>query len=281
VTEHEPDADELARYLDGESSENRAAAIRAHVVGCARCRDELARQRRLITDLAAPIADANDDRVAQLMRRLATAPARPAPSGRTWWLGGGVALAACAALAVVVATRAPDTDAVIDARARGADHRDDRAATAIARHVGVAAYTSPARVRLHDGDRVAADTAYVISYRNLDRAAPLYLLAFAVDAGGAVHWLYPGFVDPAADPPAIALPVADTDAWFADSVAFDDVAPGPLRIVTIVLASRPRLSAIEQLSPDQRSRAALQARWPDAVVRETTVIVTSPNGAPR
>ncbi len=50
-----PDKTEWLSLLDREATENRAGALRAHATECSACARELALQRRLIDDLAAPV----------------------------------------------------------------------------------------------------------------------------------------------------------------------------------------------------------------------------------
>jgi Putative zinc-finger len=271
VTRHDPDVDELTRYLDGEVSENRAAAIREHLAGCAGCRDVLELERQLVADLAAPVAFADAELVAGLVRRLDAAPARRA-APRWLWPSCATVATLGAVLAVFVATRSPDDAGEL--HARGGDHSGEPAASAIARRVGLAVYSiSPDRARLGDGSRVAPGTAYALSYRNR-HDEPLYVLAFAVDSQDAIHWLAPGYVDPSTDPLAAPFPRSDHETMFSDAVVFDDIPTGRLRIVTIVSPMRERISAVERLPATELSRAALAARWNDAVVREVTVEVT-------
>jgi len=271
VTRHDPTVDEFARYLDGELSENRAAAIREHLAGCASCRDALVLERQLMADLAAPVAVPDAERVARLVRRLDAAPVRRIVP--RWLWPGCAAVATLAAVVWFVTTRSPDDAGEL--AARGKDHSGETAGSAIARRAGLAIYSvSPDRVRLDDGSRVAPGAAYALSYRNR-HAEPLYVLAFAVDAQGAIHWLTPAYVDPSTDPLASPVPWSDHETMFSDSVVFDDIPAGRLRIVTIMSPIRERISVVERLLPAELSRAALAARWHDAVVREVTVEVTA------
>lgn len=270
MTRHDPTVDELARYLDGELSENRAAAIREHLAGCASCRAALDLERQLVADLAAPVACPDAARVARLVQRLDAAPVRRIVP--RWLWPGCAAVATLAAVVWVATTRSPDD--LGELAARGQDHSGETAVDAIARRAGLAIYSvSPDRARLEDGSRVAPGTAYALSYRNR-HAQPLYVLAFAVDAQDAIHWLAPAYVDPSSDPLASPVPWSDHETMSSDAVVFDDMPAGRLRIVTIVSPIRERISAIERLPPGELSRAALAAHWHDAVVREVTVEVT-------
>ena len=115
-----PDPLELARLLDGELTENRAARLRAHAAGCSRCGAEVAAQERLLEGLRAPVPGLpSEGALAAVMGRLdaadqAAAPAARRPDRRRWY---DLAAAAAAAVVLVSVTTAP---AAARRRLRGA-----------------------------------------------------------------------------------------------------------------------------------------------------------------
>jgi anti-sigma factor RsiW len=258
---------DLTRFLDGELTENRAAALRAHLGRCSRCAGELAGQRALLDAVAAPVPALRSEaeRVAELLARLDAAPS-PVPARRrpalAWWSG---ALAACAAaLVAFVSLRshpAPDRG---EFTARGA-------AVGWARKVGVELWAlERGPRRLAPGDALARGVPVVASFSNVD-GAPAYLLAFALDARGEVHWLYPALPDAASDPASIRLEGAVVHRALPEAVVMEDVAAGPLRFVLVVTRAPLRASAIDAAAPPDRTPEALRARWPDARVDELDV----------
>ncbi|NVB79741.1 MAG: hypothetical protein HOV81_15200 [Kofleriaceae bacterium] len=263
-----PRPDELARLLDGELSENRAAAARAHLESCAHCTRELAVQRRLLDDLAAPAAGIEADRlVASVVARLTPQAAR---RSRAPMFAGLVAATAAALVLVLVAVR-PDRDAGTFA-ARGGSG-------GLAREVGVVLHRlAPQAIELTRGEHVRSDTRYLATYRNI--GSTVHLLAFAVDAQGTVHWLYPAYLDARTDPGALALAPVAHETALPDAVVLDRPAPGPLRLITIVSASPRSVSMIERLSPAELQPAALASRFPDDVIRELVVNVDESRVSP-
>jgi hypothetical protein len=263
-----PAPDELLQLLDGELSENRAEVLRAHMRDCPACTRELERHEQLLADLRAPVASASAATLtARVLRRLD----EPAPPRRTllpFW-GGSAIVAAAAAALLVVALRPPGGQETL--RARGAPIEQ------LARRTSVDFYVvgDPAR-KLVAGDAVGVDTAYMVSYRNLEREPPVYLLAFAVDSQQVVHWLHPAYDSLAEDPLALPLAFSADERALPESVVLGHPAAGPLRLITIVTRTRARVSTIEKLNPVQLQPDALAERWPDAAIRMLTVQVAPP-----
>jgi len=272
-----PQPEELSRMLDGELTENRSEALRTHAAGCRTCASELAAQQRLLASIAAPLPDATAaGGVAAVMARLDDADAASAgaegggPRARAW--GALAMLGAAAAAVVLVATRpAPEADFV----PRGSE-------VAWARKIGVELWALQEQpLRLVSGDRLSPGVAVVASYSNVD-PAPGWMLAFAVDARGDVHWLYPAWLDAAADPLAVRLEGSVVQRALPDSVVLEAVPGGALRFVTLVTRTPLRVSDVEAVPLAERSAEALRRRWPGARIDELPVQYTSgpPPGAP-
>lgn len=267
-----PQPDELARLLDGDTSENRAQALRTHIDACPHCARELAVQRRFLEDLAAPPEGNQTELVARVLARLAPKPPRRwrVPMLASFGLVGAAAL-------LVVVTIRPDRDRDAESSfvARGGT------GDGLAREVGVVLHrVGPAAVALTPGERVGVDTRYLASYRNLGAHAPAHMLAFAVDSANTVHWLYPAYLDAATDPASLALAPVRHDTALADTVVLDNPVPGPLRLVTIVSAQPRRVSTIDRLSAAELQRDALASRFPDDIIRELVVVVDAPPEVP-
>ncbi len=256
-----PSRDEWLRRFDGEVTANRLVELDAHADHCTSCRREVTTLDDLARALRAPAPGVPADMVTRVMARLDDPPA---PARHRWSLliGG---LVAAAALAVFIAVDRSGERS--DFTARGHVTRD------LGRQTGIELYALGGELRpLGEGSRVARDTAYVASYRNL-REDDAHALVFAIDSAREVHWLYPAYSDPATDPASVALAAARSPVLFTETVVLDDVALGPLAIVTVISEQALHVSAIEQLPRDARTADVLRARWPDAVVRVTTIEV--------
>ncbi len=256
-----PVPEEFSQLVDGELTENRAGQLRAHAAGCHGCGAALRAQQRLVARLRAPLPGVpSGGAVAAVMARLGEAGALPAApevrrSGRRAWAAG----LAAAAAAVVVLTA-------------GLTARDDGAfasrgpAVAWTSKVGVELWALQGQPRrLQAGDLLPPGVALVASYSNVDPAAG-WLLAYAVDQAGEVHWLYPAYLDAATDPVAVRLEGSTVQRALGESVVLQDVPEGELQLVTVVSRTPHRVSEVEGAGPAGRTAEALRRRWPDARV---------------
>lgn len=269
MTRRCPSPDELMRLLDGEITENRATLLREHVGGCSSCRDQLSRERQLLADIAAPRPDVPSSAlVSRIMERATDMPMRA--TWRSKALRASFVAAACGALAVLLLGGLGSGNRVdTEFHARGGAR------------VGLSRYVSATLVRadrgmqrLEAGARVAPDTTYGMRYRNL-KADPVYLLCFAVDAKQEIHWLYPAYLDPKQDPPALELAAAAAEVVLPESVMLEQPAPGHLRFISILSTKAEPVSSIERLAPGELQTAALRQRFPAAVVNELSVEVAA------
>lgn len=271
-----PDAIELEQLLEGEVTENRALELRAHLRACPECTGRLEGEQALLRALSAEIdAPPAPDALDRLMARVdedarSRQDLRSARRWLRWPVVAGIAAAAVAVLAVIVPLRGTRESHLT---ARGAEKRWSA-------KVGVEllALGDPPR-RLLGGAEVTRDVAFTATYRNRNDA-PAYMLAYAMDAAGEVHWLYPGYLSPADDPIAIRLDRAVEDVLLPDSVVLDDPAPGPLRCVLVLTREPLRVSSIERLSPEERQPSRLRQRWPDAAITSLDLVVTAGGGRP-
>jgi hypothetical protein len=264
-----PDHAELVELLDGELTENRARAVRAHLDDCGPCRDELASWQRVITRIATPMPPSVGAQQ-RVLSRLGE-PHGAATRARRWPALGGLALAAGAAVALAIMLHHPQArEPELIARGGGAH--------SLARDVDVSVYASEASLRaLHDGATVSPGTAFAVSYRNL--GAPAYAAVFAIDAAGEVHWIAPAYLSAATDPTSFLLAPGTTDTVLADATVLASPAPGALRVLVVVTPTPLHVSEIERLAP--RDAASLRSRWPDADVRELALDLSSPDRSPR
>lgn len=269
-----PEPQELLCWIDGEVTENRGAELRAHLMNCRQCTREYQEQRQMVSRLAAPIPGVPSPGAVQaIMRRLDSAAEHDRRNvfWRSWAFGAG-GLAA-AALVVVLSLRPFGESNTFQARG---------APAAWAKKVGVDFWILDAKLRkLTNGEIIGSDAPFVASYRNLE-VTPAYLMAFAVDAGHEIHWLYPAFDDPRTDPSSVPAEAARSEALLPDSVVLEGVPAGPLRIVSIVSAEPLRVSSIETLLADQRDLESLRKRWPMARVEELLLrVAPSPPEPPK
>jgi hypothetical protein len=263
------DPEELTRLLDGELTENRAARLRAHAAACTGCAAELLARERLVDRIRAPLPGLpSEGALAAVMSRLDAADAAvrapPPPRLTRGWMGLAAAAAALLVAVQLLPVRREDGFA---ARGAGVEW---------IQKIGVELWALQGQPRrLASGDNLARGVAVVASYSNVDPDTA-WLLAFAIDARGEVHWLYPAYLDAARDPGAVPLQGAVVQRALPESVVLEEVPDGALRFVTVVSREPHRVSEIEAAPPADRTPEALRRRWPHARVDELNVRYAAP-----
>lgn len=97
---------------------------------------------------------------------------------------------------------------------------------------------------------------------------PAYLLLFAVDSRNVVHWIAPEFTAAGTDPEAMTVAPGPSERLLSHAAAFDDLAPGPLRVVAVITRKPTHVSEVEALSGEELDGAALMKHFPRAEVRQ-------------
>jgi hypothetical protein len=251
--------------VEGSLAAHESAELRRHAGSCLRCARELQRLTALAQGLGEDVAGGSAARVAErVMERLDGQPGRAAPRrSRAWW-ALPVAAAAAAVLLVWAGTPRPD-----DYASRGGSGGD-----ALRRWTGVQIYRlADPPMRLAEGAHVTGETAYVVSYRNAQVGRPAFLLLFALDAQGAVHWLFPAYQKVGEEPSSVVLTPSVERRVLGEAVVLENAAPGPMRFFGIVTRRPLRVSEIESLPREQLEAERLAARWPEANVEWLTVTV--------
>ncbi len=268
-----PSQDELVRFVNADLSPESSNRVSEHLSQCQTCSQEVRQLRSIVEDLGGARAIELDvaAHVQDVMRRLdqpATQPKRARSMAR---LAAITAMAASVALLIyVVGPRERSPEGTW--QARGSSN-----GASLSRDVGVQVYTlakSPQPLR--PGDVIAPDAALTAGLRNLGHATA-HVLLFAVDSRNAVHWITPKYTRADEDPTATELTRTQEERVLPNSVVFDDLAPGPMRIVTIVNPGPVRVSQVESLSEPELAQGNLAHRFAGAEVREIVVQVRQAN----
>lgn len=271
-----PKEEVLIALSDGELAESQARTVRAHVEGCSRCRAELAELTTIAGDLRAEVPGGlggksveafADDVVAQLDRPRTETP-RPTRWSR--WPRWSMVLAACVAVPVAAIAVAKSTKPPVDEfTARG---------TTSARSVSGTSRTllrfgcivDKSFQPIDEGAQLDADALLAAEVGNTE-GAPRYLLAFLIDALGERHWIYPSYDPGIAPPSSVALPATSAPRVLSSMVRLDRPAPGPARLVAIVLSKSESVEHVERASLAELSREKLSSRYEGALVIVTRV----------
>lgn len=257
-----PTQDELLAFADTNLSPEQLARIEKHLELCGSCAKQVMAIHSLIEDVAAPLGASRLDmaeHVAGVMRRLDTPLAT---SSRSRWVIWGPLLAAAAALLLSLGLGSKP-EPVGEFAARGGPPQ-----ASLSRDVGLQLYAQEQSPRaLQPGGRVRRGTPLTAGLRNLGDQR-VYLLLFAVDAAGAVHWIAPEFTVPGTDPPATGVEPSQREQLLPSAVVFDDLAAGPLRVVALIDRKPARVSEIEALPSRELGTEALMKRFPRAETRQ-------------
>jgi hypothetical protein len=262
---HCPTEAELVSFVDADLSPEQLRRVEKHLEVCGVCAGRVMTLGELCSDIAAelPQSDWNvAEHVAGVMGRL-DQPVE-APRRSHWLAVAGAVLAAAAAVLVFNARRAPP-----EFSARGA-----AVASSLSRDVGVQLYAQESELRpLGSGSSISTNSALTAGLRNLGNQRA-YLLLFAIDARQTVHWIAPEFTAPGSDPEATSISATTAERLLPTAAVFDDLAPGPLRVVAVITAAPTRVSEVERLSAGQLSDSGLLARFPRAEIRQIPLQVT-------
>lgn len=270
-----PSEAELLAFADNDLPPEKLQQLEKHLETCGVCAKQVMALSQLAEDVAAPVAAPPFDaaeHAAAVMKRLdaPSSPARRVPQA-VW--GGLFATLAAAAALVLVLGRGGQSDGQGDGQRGHFAARGGAAESALGRDVGVQVYAVGPPLRpLASGGSITPTTALTVGVRNLGRGTA-YALLFAIDSQHVVHWLAPEFSEPGSNPEALHIVPVREERLLPTQVVFDDLAEGPLRIVTLISFEPSHVSQVEALSQSELGSAALSQRFPRAEAREVTVMV--------
>lgn len=230
----------------GDVTVNERDAMLAHRQGCAVCRAAHERQRQLLDDLeAAPELQASEHEfVERVMAECATGAASgsSAPAARMRrllpWATGLLAAAAAVTLALMPAQH---EDVGEHMQARGGNAGASVPLSSASADVYLARGATLQRLAdatLGTGDRLAVRVVNKTPEKR-------YFMAFAIDAAGDVHWLFPAYEDATKNPEAPELPAQQEARVLPETVELIAPAEGKLRMVSMLTERRLNVKEVE------------------------------------
>jgi hypothetical protein len=264
-----PPADTLLLDELGELPVNRREAVRAHVDGCRRCLGERTSLRTMMADLRP--SSANDDgqlfttRVLAAARSMPQAPRAIPRRGRARAAFFAAALAAASVAAVWLVTR-HETERPIAGTlaARGGPSTGERLSAEIL-------LVRDGRLLPLAGRAMRKSDALAVRVTNLS-GSDMHVMAFAWDAAGDVHWLYPAYLDERTNPRSVPVAAGSKPRLLGDLVQPDAPHAGPLRLVTLFAVSPLTVKDVEarlaQTPARQRGTTEMAALFPGVIARE-------------
>jgi hypothetical protein len=254
---------ELVQAELGELTINQVRDLDGHAAGCSRCAQARQEIRQLTEDLA-PQPSPEDGFVQRVMASRKMAPA-VAPRRRRFvpWFAAAALVLLAAGTAKVALDRAAHKDTWTARGHRGGASLDTPATEVMVMRGGQLLPLS--------GQVLSPTDAFAVRYVNPSNDTQ-YLAAFAVDAAGAVHWLFPEYLDAATDPPSVALAPAKDERLLPQVVALERPAPGPMRVVTLTAPEPTTVKRIEralqEASSGMSAGRVLARLFPAARIRE-------------
>jgi hypothetical protein len=200
-----------------------------------------------------------DDFVSRVLAECASGPERasdPAPTPtRHWRYGVPLAAAACVGLAVAAwpGTQPPETPAELGMVAARGSGNAGLSATVQA-FVGHAAPGAPPP--LLEGAELGPGDGILVRYSN-PTARDVYLMVFALDERGSVHWLHPAYLDEATNPLSLRLAAGTTERVLPEVAEPEAPAPGALRVYALLSATPLDVKRVEARLAD-RTRAVAE-----------------------
>ena len=267
-----PPADTLLLDELGELPVNRREAVRAHVDGCRRCLAERTALRTMMADLRPSPAGANANDDGPLFSAKVLAAARSMPQApraiprhgraRAAFFAAALAAAVVAALWLVprhgAGVRPPISDETEQPiagtlTARGGPSSGERLSAEIL-------LVRDGRLLPLAGRAMRKSDALAVRVTNLS-GSDMHVMAFAWDAAGDVHWLYPAYLDERTNPRSVPVAAGSKPRLLGDVVQPDAPHAGPLRLVTLFAVSPLTVKDVEarlaQTPAQQRGTAEM------------------------
>jgi len=255
----------------GELTLNQIASLDAHAASCSRCAGARGQVRQLVHDLAQGPTPSEPERFVDRVMA-----ARPGPEAGTLRVASRrrrllvplLAAAAGVLLAVGTAQHQLNSGSKRESWTARGGHKANLSLQA---PVSEVLLMRAGHLLALAGRSLSPADAFAVRFVNPTRQTR-YLTAFAVDAAGAVHWIFPEYVDDKTDPSSLPLPPADEERLLPQVVAPENPAPGPMRVVSLTSrepASVKRVEAALRAAPAGLSASGALARlFPDALIRE-------------
>jgi hypothetical protein len=264
---------ELVKAELGELTINQVSSMDEHAAACSRC--ALARNaiRQLTADLAHSPEPTQGDRFVErvmaarsdMARRETATIARSVLRLRAPWF------AAAAMVLLVAGTAKLAMDHWSSKESWTARGRRGGANTSLRAPASEVLVMRGSQLLPLSGQSLSPADAFAVRYVNPTNDTQ-YLAAFAVDAAGAVHWIFPEYVDATTDPASIPLASARDGRLLPQVVAPDRPAPGPMRVVTLTSREPATVklveSALREAAAGMSAGRALARLFPNALIRE-------------
>jgi len=231
------DCSDYVLFLEGEVTQTRADEIRAHLAVCQPCRDHLEQDKLIIEALSTDDAELERFDIAPAVLSAEREARRPAPRRfRLLSLYAGVA--ACLVILGAVFLFSDRSEYRVKGAPPAAFEQD--------RWVGLQVYQAPDGKPTRLGKELSPGTDLLFSYSNTGKTPFRYLMVFAIDSRGSVHWFYPAYQEPGTDPASIEIS-AGKRIELRERI-HHKYAPGTLTIIGLFTRAPYRVTQIEAMA---------------------------------
>ena len=257
-----PNTEAWLCLASGESSPDERALMTAHAQGCVPCTRELRFAVALATSAEAPNID-----VERFTKSVLVATKRSPHRAPVRFLAAAAVLALTVVSAAFMA-RTPEFTA------RGGTATRDWTARVAAELRPVSAVTAS----VTEGMSIATQTRWALWYRNAVTDRPLFVMAYVVDASGALHWVAPTYLKEGHEPAPVTLPTALAPQLVGEVAQFDDEQSGTASIVTLISTTPGSVLAFE--AAPSVAAAEPEQLLPGAIVWRRVVHITTKETTP-
>jgi hypothetical protein len=259
-----PHSEKVAPYLDEQLSVAEAKRFEAHLDACSYCNAQLEQTRSLISTIRADSPDSLGEAafIDGVMDAIKTPPAvSPTPFRLALAAGIGILV-----LIPFISLEVLDTPEEMGFSARGAAEKRLGSLVDAAAIVVNGETIRP----LDEKTVLGAGDGLTFQYTNRFDA-PVYFMAFAVDAQRAVHWFYPAYLTEASDPSAIPLSKDRRDQLMPDIVQAEDVPEGSMKVIILLSRKKRTVKQVEKMLRDAPVRPVNGLFSGDDIVKTWTV----------
>lgn len=259
----------LAAYLERQTSAEETRRIADAVEADAGVRQRLTELRELMRALGSPVPELESvDLVRDVRKALTESASNTRAKWRLPWWSLGLA-AAFASIAVWLGGISSQKSSESEFRVKSGI-----ATPAVERRwAGIQVYrVSGASQAVRANDRFAMSDDLVISYTNRGASPFDYLSVFAVDGHGEVHWFYPAYEHPGADPVSIVIKKDVTERALPDRI-HHEFAAERISIYALFARHPVRVSQVEAWVKRQGGRVSLESPFPETSLHTLTLQV--------
>jgi hypothetical protein len=234
---------EMFEYLVGEVTKVRAEEIDAHLAACQTCRTQLDQQKGMIELIDAPDDELEKVDLATRVRELAKAHREVVPRKvnlRPAIIGLVGAIVVILGAATIWMTSRENEQAYRTKSSGTTMYEQDRWVALKAYRLGESGQATSL------GNRMKVNDFLLFAYTNIGQQPKKYMMIFALDSLGSVHWFHPAYINSKSDPLSMSIYGNVADVELPEKIRHN-YAPGPLWIYALFTDEPLNVSVVETM----------------------------------